>query len=106
MKLTNLVHQLVEVRIKQLTIVVFVTTFLYINIERETTVNAGDTSSFSSYVAKLDDFFNGIFLPAVQAFESIREQIRVDKEKTWQGMKHDDNNIDESWPKQYAVLIE
>ncbi|CAF3379397.1 unnamed protein product [Rotaria socialis] len=74
--------------------------------ERETNTNAGDASSSSSFVAKLDDFFNGIFLPATNTFENIREQIRVDQEKTWQGMKHDDHNSDATWPKQYVVLTE
>ncbi|CAF3844961.1 unnamed protein product [Rotaria magnacalcarata] len=75
-------------------------------VEHETNTNAGDGSSSSSFVARLDDFFNGIFLPATNTFENIREQIRVDQEKTWQGIKHDDHNSDAPWPKQYVVLIE
>jgi hypothetical protein len=77
-----------------------------IEIEREATVNAIETPSSASYGAKLDDFFNGIFLPAAMSFEHIREQIRIDHEKTWQGIKQDDNNNDAPWPKQYAVLIQ
>ena len=74
-----------------------------IKIEREATLNVVESSS--SYSTKLDDFFNGIFLPAAMSFENIREQIRVDQEKTWQGLRQDDNN-DAPWPKQYAVLIQ
>ena len=40
------------------------------------------------------------------SFENIREQIRIDEEKTWQGMKQDQQNKDTPWPKQYAVLIQ
>lgn len=64
-----------------------------------------ETSTFSSFSSKLDDFFNGIFLPAANAFENIREQIRIDQEKTWQGMRKD-IDTDAPWPKQYTVLIE
>jgi hypothetical protein len=39
-------------------------------------------------------------------FENIREQIRVDQEQTWQGMKTDEKTNDTQWPKQYAVLIQ
>jgi hypothetical protein len=74
-------------------------------IEREATITVVETSSTSSYAAKLEDFFNGIFLPAAMSFENIREQIRVDQEKTWQGLKQENNN-DAPWPKQYAVLIQ
>ncbi|CAF1078293.1 unnamed protein product [Rotaria sp. Silwood1] len=75
--------------------------------EREVTGNVADTaSSSSSFSAKVDDFFNGIFLPAAYSFENIREQIRIDQEKTWQGIKHDNNNSDTPWPKQYSVLIQ
>lgn len=40
------------------------------------------------------------------SFEDIREQIRIDQEKTWQGIKQDNNTNDSPWPKQYAVLIQ
>ncbi len=75
-------------------------------IERETTVNAIESSALSSYAAKLDDFFNGIFLPTATSFENIREQIRIDQETTWQGLKQDNYTIDAPWPKQYAALIQ
>ncbi|CAF1308496.1 unnamed protein product [Rotaria sordida] len=78
-----------------------------ISRERETTGQVAVTSSSSSsYSAKVDDFFNGIFLPAANSFENIHEQIRIDQEKTWQGIKHDNNNSDATWPQQYAVLIQ
>ena len=41
-----------------------------------------------------------------KAFENIREQIRVDHEKTWQGINPDNSTNDSPWPKQYAVLIQ
>ena len=74
-------------------------------IEREATITVIETSS-ASYTSKLDDFFNGIFLPAAMTFENIREQIRIDQEKTWQGMKPENTTDDTPWPKQYAVLIQ
>ncbi len=40
------------------------------------------------------------------AFENIREQIRIDHEKTWQGIQSENNTEDTPWPKQYAVLIQ
>lgn len=78
---------------------------LFFLIEREATVTVIDAPSLTSYAAKIDDFFNGIFLPAAMAFENIREQIRLDHEKTWQGIGPEDNTTNTPWPKQYAVLI-
>lgn len=63
-----------------------------------------DTSSLNSFAAKLDDFFHGIFLPAAAAFDQLREQIRRDEEKTWQG-GNPETSQDDKWPKQYAVIV-
>ncbi len=79
---------------------------IWILLEREPTINVLETSSPMSFSAKLDDFFDGIFIPAAKAFENIREQIRVDHEKTWQGINPDNSTNDSPWPKQYAVLIQ
>jgi hypothetical protein len=73
-------------------------------LDLEAATQVLDTSTLSSYSAKLDDFFSGIFLPAAVAFEYVREQIRLDQEKTWQGSSSPDNTHDETWPKPYAVL--
>lgn len=62
--------------------------------ERETTINVNENSSPSSFAAKLHDFFNGIFIPAAMTFENIREHIRLDKEKTWQGIRTDETTKD------------
>lgn len=90
-------------------IIFFYLVFWYIlfNIEREGPINNADTSSsLSSYTVKIHAFFNGVFLPAAVSFKIIREQIRIDQEKTWQGLKPETGNTDSSWPKKYAVLIE
>jgi len=76
------------------------------HVERETTIHINENPSSSSFAAKLDDFFNGIFIPAAMAFENIREQIRLDKEKTWQGIRTDDTSKDSPWPKPYVALVQ
>ncbi|CAF1003902.1 unnamed protein product [Adineta steineri] len=60
-------------------------------------------TSLSAYASKIHAFFQGIFLPASMTHKHIREQIRVDQEKTWQGLLPDNNP---SWSKKYTVLVE
>lgn len=108
MILINHVQLQVEVKIRHSRVIGFslISINEFFQIEREVTINMMETSSLASYTAKLDDFFNGIFIPAALSFENIREQIRIDQEKTWQGIKEDTNTNDTPWPKQYAVLIQ
>ncbi len=85
----------------------FLSWYILINTEHEGQINNAELpSSLSSYAAKVHAFFNGVFLPAAMSYKSIREQIRIDQEKTWQGLKPGAYNNDSSWPKKYVALIE
>ncbi|CAF1408544.1 unnamed protein product [Didymodactylos carnosus] len=53
----------------------------------------GDRSD-EQWSLKIDDFFNGVFIPASSTLLDIQEEVRYDQEKTWQGPLID--NIDRS----------
>ena len=72
--------------------------------EYDTGTLTADTMDLPSYSTKLDEFFNGLLLPAVVKFEHIREKVRIDHEKTWQGSKWDPNE-DTAQPTPYAMLV-
>jgi hypothetical protein len=76
-----------------------------IRLENDGTISNIEPSilSLSTYATKVHGFFQGVFLPAAVTFKNIREQIRIDQEKTWQGLKPSN---EPSWSQKYAVLIE
>ncbi|CAF1065417.1 unnamed protein product [Adineta ricciae] len=59
--------------------------------------------SLSTYATKIHGFFQGVFLPAAISYKNIRELIRVDLEKTWQGLKP---TSEPSWSQKYVTLLE
>ena len=59
--------------------------------------------SLSTYAAKIHGFFQGVFLPAAISYKNIRELIRVDQEKTWQGLKP---TSEPTWSQKYVTLLE
>ena len=64
-----------------------------------------DTLDLPSYANKLDEFFNGLLLPGVMKFERIREQVRIDHDKTWQGSNWDPNEETAQPPTPYSTLV-